>query len=147
MIDCGLKSLAHRYLPAFLSLLLVVPLGFSSKFYRGPAAEWVNGSLGGVLYEIFWCLLIFLCFPRTKPLRIAGIVLAVTCLLEFLQLWHPPFLETLRSWFLGRTVLGTSFYWLDFPHYLAGSALGWLWLNYLRRKFPGTVSARQPNVV
>jgi len=121
-------------------------MGFYSKFYRGPAAEWVNGSLGGVLYEIFWCLLSFLCFPRTKPLRIAGIVLAVTCLLEFLQLWHPPFLETLRSCFLGRALLGTTFAWLDFPHYLAGSLLGWLWVKCLRRKFLGTFPAPQPNV-
>ena len=124
-----------------------MPLGFYSKFYRGPATEWVSGSLGGVLYEIFWCLLIFLCFPRTKPLRIAGIVLAVTCLLEFLQLWHPPFLETLRSCFLGRALLGTTFTWLDLPHYLAGSLLGWLWVERLRRKFLGTFPACQANVV
>lgn len=142
-----MKTLTQRYLPAFLSLLVVVPLGFYSKFYRGPATEWVSGSLGGVLYEIFWCLLIFLCFPRTKPLRIAGIVLAVTCLLEFLQLWHPPFLETLRSCFLGRALLGTTFTWLDLPHYLAGSLLGWLWVERLRRKFLGTFPACQANVV
>ena len=142
-----MKTLTQRYLPIFLALLVVVPLGFYSKFYRGPAAEWVNGSLGGVLYEIFWCLLIFLCFPRTEPLRIAGIVLAVTCLLEFLQLWHPPFLEALRGCFLGRALLGTTFAWLDFPHYLAGSLLGWLWVERLRRKFFGTFPARQPNVV
>jgi hypothetical protein len=38
-------------------------------------------------------------------------VLVATCLLEFLQLWHPPLLEAVRSTFIGRTVLGTSFTW------------------------------------
>ena len=45
-------------------------------------------------------------------------------LLEVLQLWHPPFLEALRGHFLGRTVLGTTFSWSDFPHYVAGAVLG-----------------------
>jgi len=122
-------------LPALLSLLVIVPLGLYSKFYQGPGAHWVNDSLGGVFYEIFWCLVIFLGCRRARPVRIAGIVLAGTCALEFLQLWHPAWLESLRGYFLGRTLLGTSFTWLDFPYYLAGSGLGWLWLRWLQGKY------------
>ncbi|MGP8243973.1 MAG: hypothetical protein ACLQVN_05585 [Bryobacteraceae bacterium] len=39
-----------------ISLLVLVPVGFYSKFYRGPVREWVNDSLGGTFYVIFWCL-------------------------------------------------------------------------------------------
>jgi hypothetical protein len=116
-----------------VSLVAVVPLGFYTKFYRGPGASWVNGSLGGAFYEIFWCLVIFFLLPKLAPRRIAGIVLAATCMLEFLQLWHPPFLELLRSHFIGATILGTTFDWGDFPSYFLGSALGWLWMAGLRR--------------
>ncbi len=49
-----------RFLWTVASLLIIVPLGLYSKFYSGPAANWVNNSLGGVFYEVFWCLLIFL---------------------------------------------------------------------------------------
>jgi hypothetical protein len=123
---------ARQRLATLLSLLAVMPLGFTAKFYAGPAATWVNNSLSGVLYEIFWCLLIFLFLPRARPQPIALFVLAATCLLEFLQLWHPPLLEAVRSYFLGRAVLGTTFTWWDFPYYFIGCGIGWLWVRWLR---------------
>jgi len=115
-----------------ISLATVIPAGFYCKFYSGPAANWVRNSLSGVLYELFWCLLLFMLFEGIKPWVIAVSVLMATCLLEFLQLWHPPFLELIRSTFIGRTLLGTSFTWFDFPYYLAGCAIGWLWLRGLQ---------------
>ena len=124
-----LRDPLRRWMPALISLAVVIPAGFYGKFYRGPGAHWVNDSLGGVFYEIMWCLLFGLCLPRWKAARIAAVVLAATCFLEFLQLWHPPLLEWLRGYFLGRTILGTFFDWWDFPYYFAGSALGWLWLR------------------
>ncbi len=114
-----------------ISLLFIVQAGFYSKFYTGPAADWANNSLGGFFYEIFWCLLIFLFSEKIKPRKIAVSVLLITCGLEFLQLWHPLFLEIPRSYFIGRTVLGTTFSWYDFPYYFLGSAAGWLWMNIL----------------
>jgi hypothetical protein len=116
----------------FLSLMVIVPLGFSTKFYQGPAAPWINDSLSGVFYEVFWCLLIFLFLPQARPGIIALAVLVLTCFLEFLQLWHRPFLEYLRSFFVGRTILGTTFAWTDFPYYFLGSGIGWFWLRQLR---------------
>ena len=115
-----------------LSLLIIIPVGFSSKFYKGPAALWVNDSLSGVFYEIFWCLLIFLFLPQALPEIIALSVLVLTCFLEFLQLWHPPFLEYLRSFFVGRTILGATFAWTDFSYYFLGSGIGWFCLRQLR---------------
>jgi len=116
-----------------ISILIIVPLGLYSKFYSGQAENWVNNSLGGVLYVIFWCLFAFLFLSNTKPLKIAAVVFAVTCFLEFLQLWHPTFLEFLRSNFIGRTILGTSFTWSDFPYYLVGGGIGWFWMKYLQK--------------
>lgn len=117
----------------FISLIIIVPTGFASKFYQGPASAWVNDSLGGVFYEIFWCLVIFFISPRARPLIIGISVLFGTCILEFMQLWHPPFLEFLRSYFIGRTVLGTTFVWSDFPYYFIGSGIGWRWLSMLQK--------------
>ena len=48
------------------SLLVTIPVGVYTKFYQGPAADWVNNSLGGVFYEIFWCLLVFLVVPNAR---------------------------------------------------------------------------------
>jgi len=117
----------------FLLLIVIVPVGFYTKFYAGPGHDWVSNSLGGLIYEIFWCLVVALLFPLSKPWKIALWVLIITCLLEFLQLWHHPFLEFIRSNFIGRIVLGNSFNWMDFPYYVAGSAIGWYLLNIIRK--------------
>jgi hypothetical protein len=108
-----------------LALAVVLPLGVYTKFYRGPAAAWINDPLGSILYEIAWCLLAALAFRRSRPAAIAAVVFGATCAIEVLQLWRPPFLEFLRSFFVGRLVLGTTFVWSDFLWYAAGSAAGY----------------------
>jgi hypothetical protein len=118
-----------------VSLTAVVPTGFYTKFYGGPAADWVNNSLGGVFYEIFWCLVIFFLFPRARAWTIGVGVLMVTCVLEIAQLWHLPALTLIRSHFLGATLLGTTFSWFDFPYYLCGAAIGWAWVSWLKSRF------------
>ena len=115
-----------------LSLIVIVPIGFLTKYYQGPAQDWLNNSLGGFFYEIFWCLVFFFIFLKTGSLKIAIWVFIITCALEFLQLWHPPFLQIIRATFVGKTVLGTSFTWTDFPYYLAGSFAGFLWLKGIK---------------
>jgi hypothetical protein len=114
-----------------LSIFIIVPIGFYSKFYDGFGRAWVNDSLGGALYEIFWCLVFFLFFSNTAPWKIAVLVFAVTSLLEFLQLCHPPLLELIRRNFIGRTFIGTSFIWSDFIYYFFGCLIGWMWLKIL----------------
>jgi len=81
-------------------LLVLIPAGFASKFYGGPFRTYVNDSLGGVLYVLFWIWLFAFLLPRANGGTIALAVLAVTCGLEFLQLCHPPFLESIRSCFM-----------------------------------------------
>ncbi len=49
-----------------LSLLLITPLGFWLKFYDGPGQEWLNNYAAGALYEVFWCLFLFLLWPRRE---------------------------------------------------------------------------------
>jgi len=127
------SDLGKYRITILVSLLITIPLGFYTKFHEGILQEWVNNSLGGVFYEIFWILLIVFIFPRISPRKSALSVLIVTCLLEILQLWHPPFLELLRSSFIGRTILGNCFTWSDFPYYIIGSFFGWLLLIKIKK--------------
>ncbi len=113
-------------LPTLISLLIIIPLGFASKFYIGPGAWWFNDYAGGIFYEIFWCLIAVLFLPYASAFRISCTVLGITCFLEFLQLWHPSFLESVRSTFIGSTLIGTTFVWWDFPHYVVGCFMGWI---------------------
>lgn len=119
---------------AVVSLVVLVPAGFGLKFYGGPFAGWVNDSLAGAAYVCFWCLALFAVRPARRA--IAPIVIAVvaaTCGLEFLQLWRPPFLQAVRSVFLGRVLIGGTFVPSDFVYYVLGGAVAWVWLLALVR--------------
>ena len=118
-----------------LFILILIPFGLLTKLYTGPGQVWVNHSLGGVLYEVFWCLVIFWVWPRIQYFRIAFLVFIITCVLEFMQLWHPRILEWARLSFIGRALLGTTFTWLDFPHYIIGSILGGYLLYWLQKMY------------
>ena len=118
---------AGRWLP----LVVLIAAGLSCKAYTGPLAWWVQDALTGVIYVVFWCLVVHMLVPAASPARISLSVLAATSALEFMQLWHPPFLEYMRSFALGQILIGTTFSWWDFPYYLAGSVIGWLWMQRL----------------
>ena len=118
---------------ALILLLLITTIGFYTKIYSGPGASWVNDSLGGVLYEIFWCILFFLIFVKAKAWVIAILVFITTSFLEVLQLWHPEFLEFIRSYFIGRTLLGSSFSLYDFIYYFIGSVIGYFIIIRLQK--------------
>jgi hypothetical protein len=118
-----------------LSIAIVTPAGFLFKFYAGPLGWWFNNYGAGLLYEIFWILVVFFLFP--SPRRVKWIPLWVffgTSALEVMQLWHPWFLEWIRSYFLGSALIGTTFSWWDFPHYVLGCLIGWGWAFLLSRE-------------
>jgi hypothetical protein len=109
-----------------IGLLLLVPLGVGTKFYVGPGAGWVQAHAGGVLYVVFWTLVVLGGWPALSASTAAVGVFLATSLLEGLQLWRPAPLEAVRSTFVGHAVLGSTFSWWDFPHYVAGALLGGL---------------------
>jgi len=132
--DIGLFFLRRWWI--LVSLCVITPLGFWFKVYGGPGRWWFYYYGGGVAYEIFWCLVAFFFWPRRgNALKIAICVFVVTCALETLQLWHPPFLEHIRATFAGKALIGTTFVWWDFPHYVLGSFIGWLWMSCGSRFF------------
>jgi hypothetical protein len=124
-----LQKFHVRWKATLLSLAVVVFAGLYSKHYHGPASSWVHDSLGGVFYDIFWCVFFSAVLPQANPGKLAATVLAATCCIEFLQLWHPPFLEAIRGTFAGAAILGSTFDWTDFPYYFIGSWIGWQWVG------------------
>ncbi|MGB7441313.1 MAG: DUF2809 domain-containing protein [Coleofasciculaceae cyanobacterium] len=125
---------SNRRWLTIISLLVVVPLGIFSKFYTGPLQWWFYGYGGAVLYEIFWCLFVFLLIPGKKAVKLIPLwVFIITCIIEFIQLLQTPFLQVLRASFLGKWLLGSTFVWWDFPHYFLGCLLGWFWLQQIWR--------------
>ncbi len=119
-----------------LSLFVIMPAGFLFKGYSGPGHKWFNNYGAALLYEVFWCLVVFFFIPRKKyATRIAVSIFIITSMLETLQLWHPWFLQKVRLTFLGKALLGTTFVWWDFPYYLLGCFIGWLGMRALSKGF------------
>ena len=115
-----------------IGIIIVIPLGFGLKLYTGPFHAWCNLYGAAVLYEVFWCLAARLFFTKTRHVPvIAATVFVITCVLEVLQLWHPPLLEAVRSTFIGVTLIGNGFDWFDFPHYFIGCLAGFFLLKLL----------------
>ena len=108
------------------TLAVLTPVGFATKFYHGPFDWWFHNYGGAIAYEMFWIVFFSFVFSSHPP-RVAAVwVFAVTCALEVTQLWHPPFLQWIRSFFIGRALIGNGFDWWDFPYYAVGSFFGWL---------------------
>jgi len=120
----------------FVALFIITPTGFLFKWYPGPAHRWFNNYGAAVMYEIFWCMLIFLFCPHKEATtKIAVGVLLATSFLETLQLWNPWLLQKARATFLGGALLGTTFIWWDFPHYVLGCFIGWLCMRAISKTF------------
>jgi hypothetical protein len=127
-----------------IALAVVTPLGFATKLAPGLEAPWIRFYAGGALYEIFWVLLVLALAPRWPPVRVAFGVLIATSALEVLQLWSSPLLEAIRGTFLGRTLIGSTFSWWDFPIYLLGCGLAVVLVHRLERQGrPRDASSRQ----
>jgi len=114
-----------------LSIIIVASVGILCNFYTGFLSFWVRNSFGGVLYEIFWCLIILFFFSKMQPIFIVTLTFIVTCILEFLQLIHTPCLEFFRGFIIGRLILGTSFSLLDIPYYFIGCTISYFWIKFL----------------
>lgn len=117
-----------------VSLLVLIPLGIGTKFYGGPAAWWAHGHVGGVLYFIFWTVVVVLAVPSFSPWAVAGGVFVVTCGLEFLQLWSPVRLEAIRDTFFGHALLGSTFGRWDLLHHAIGAVCGGLFVRAVSRR-------------
>jgi hypothetical protein len=113
----------QRRLVLFLVIVALMVTGYWLRFYAPIDPEWRDRS-GGAAYVIFWILAYAFIRPTASALPVALTVFLITCCLEFLQLWHPTWLEAIRRTWPGRLVLGTTFEWSDFSPYVVGALIG-----------------------
>ncbi|MFI8089404.1 DUF2809 domain-containing protein [Streptomyces sp. NPDC086080] len=113
---------AHRRPVAASAGLAVIGAGLG---LRTVATGDVAKYGGDALYTVLVLALVVLVAPRTTPSRAAGIALAVSWGVEFLQLTGLP-AELARHSAVSRLVLGSTFNAPDLFWYAAGAAAGWL---------------------
>jgi hypothetical protein len=114
-------------------IVIITALGFSAKLVPHGEATWLSNQLAGLFYVTELSLILYLFFPEHFIILLVIAAFLLTSMVEFMQLWHPAFLEPIRSSFLGHTIIGSTFSWLDFPWYVGGAVLGWLLLRWVRK--------------
>ncbi len=68
-------------------------------------------------------------FPKRRTISIALIALAFCVAIETSQIYHAPWIDSIRRTTLGKLALGDTFAWGDIAAYLVGifaaSAIEW----------------------
>ena len=113
----------NRFLYAIL-IALVIGVGL---LWRSPllSISGITWKYGG---DALWALAVFLgvgfCFRRASTLLNALIAVCFAWSIECFQLYHAPWIESLRATLFGRLILGSTFNSPDLLAYAIGIALG-----------------------
>ena len=110
----------------FLYLVLVagvVALGLASRHFSF-LPSFVHLYIGDALWALMVFLIFGFLFPRQITLQIALYALCFSSFIEFSQLYHAPWIDSIRHTRLGGLVLGFGFLWSDLLAYLVGISFG-----------------------
>jgi len=132
MLQKKTNMLRVRILSLVLLLILSLMGFWIWRYYQGWAEGWIRFYISGIVYVMVLSVGLFAVLPGGRNVwRIPLIVFILTCGLEFLQLYKPPFLQAFRSTLIGAALIGTCFVWLQFPFYIAGALFSYLLLKFL----------------
>ena len=108
----------------FLSAVAVVFVGLASRRYQAVLPKFVGEYAGDTLWALMLSLLVSaLLAGRTVTYR-ATISLVLAFLVEISQLYHAPWIDSIRNTTLGGFVLGFAFLWTDLVCYTVGIIIG-----------------------
>ena len=108
----------------FLSAVAVVFVGLASRRYQAVLPKFVGEYAGDTLWALMLSLLVSaLLAGRTVTYR-ATISVVLAFLVEISQLYHAPWIDSIRNTTLGGLVLGFAFLWTDLVCYTVGIIIG-----------------------
>jgi hypothetical protein len=118
-----------------LAATVVVIAGLASRGYRGQLPALLAEYAGDTLWALMLFLLVSTLLAGRPILTRAAISLALAFLVEISQLYHAPWIDSIRQTTLGGLVLGFVFLWSDLVCYLVGIAAGALADRIVSPKF------------
>jgi hypothetical protein len=117
-------------------LLLTVALGLGSRRYATSLPRFVAAYAGDTLWATAAFLGFGLLLPRASTWRVALLAISLSVLVEAGQLYHAPWIDSIRRTTVGGLILGYDFVWSDLACYAVGVALGVL-IERIGRAAPG----------
>ena len=132
-----LATVASRRLFYLIYAVSALVLGLGSRRFGSYLPAFVAEYAGDTL----WALMVFLGIgalaPRASLSRRAAIALTTSYGVEVSQLYHAPWINSLRHTPLGGRVLGFGFLWSDLACYTAGVVFGVVLESILYRRPKG----------
>ncbi len=110
-------NLRLRYLVA---TIVTIGAGLLCRMRKEWFPGVVNLYLGDTLYAVMMYFVMAFLFPSKSAYFKAFTALAICFAIELSQLYHSPFVDTLRNTLFGRLVLGSGFLWSDLLAYTIG---------------------------
>lgn len=108
----------------FIALLAVITLGLLSRRYP----DFLPAALGKYPGDALWALTVFLgfgfWFRRGPTVIVALAAFAFSAAVEVSQLYHAPWIDSVRATLPGRLIFGSGFAWSDLAAYAAGIFTG-----------------------
>jgi hypothetical protein len=102
---------------------LGIALGLGSRHSAEHLPGFVAAYAGDTLWAFVAFLSIGLLLPRTSTWAVAVLAMSFSVLIEISQLYHAPWIDSIRHTTLGGLVLGYGFLWSDLVCYAVGVAL------------------------
>lgn len=102
------------------ALAAVICIGIASRMEAHLSAL-IGKEFGDALWSVMFFLIALLLWLRISTLAAALLALAVSFGIEFLKLYHAPWIDALRVSRVGF-LLGHAFLWRDFVAYGLGTA-------------------------
>jgi hypothetical protein len=115
----------RRYpLIQLLLIVLVSVLGICSRRIASSLPGFIATYSGDTLWALAAFLGIGMVLPRASTRTIALLALALAVAVELSQLYHAPWIDSIRQTTLGGLILGFGFLWSDLACYAAGVGFG-----------------------
>jgi hypothetical protein len=111
-------------IPWVISIVAVALLGLGSRRFGSRLPGVVAAYAGDTLWALAAFLGFGLLLPGLSTGRVALLAMAFSALVEAGQLYHAPWIDSIRRTWLGGLILGYDFVWSDLACYAAGIVLG-----------------------
>ena len=105
-------------------IVLVSVLGIGSRRYAHMLPGFIAAFAGDTLWALAAFLGIGLILPKASTWTVACLAMAFCVAIEISQLYHAPWIDSIRHTTLGGLILGFGFLWSDLACYAVGVGLG-----------------------
>src|SRR4051812_42984676 len=90
-------------------IALTAALGLGSRRFARVLPGFLAAYAGDTLWALAAFLGLGLLLPRTSTKQVAALAIIVSLAIEVSQLYHAPWIDSIRRTILGRLILGSGF--------------------------------------